>query len=46
MPAAYSAKTGKAYWYLFVPLHWLIFGGLITQIEKRAASMSACPTRS
>ncbi len=25
---------GKAYWYLFLPFHFLIFRGLIRQIEK------------
>ncbi|MHC4445323.1 MAG: SDR family oxidoreductase [Planctomycetota bacterium] len=27
---------GKLYWYIFLPFHWLIFGGLITQIDKRS----------
>jgi uncharacterized protein YbjT (DUF2867 family) len=28
---------GRLYWYLFLPFHWLIFGGLIQQIDKRTA---------
>ena len=31
-----SGLFGKLYWYVFLPLHFLIFRNLIEQIERRA----------
>ena len=31
-----EGRWGKAYWYLFLPLHVFIFNNLIRQIEKRS----------
>ena len=31
-----SSVWGTLYWYTFLPFHWLIFGGLIKQIDRRS----------
>jgi uncharacterized protein YbjT (DUF2867 family) len=36
--AYYDTRSlfGRAYWYVFLPFHWYIFGNLIRQIEARS----------
>ena len=38
--AYYDTRSflGRAYWYVFLPSHWYVFGGLIGQIEERSRS--------
>ena len=31
-----TSPFGKLYWYACLPLHWIVFGGLLQQIERRS----------
>ncbi len=34
-----TSLFGRLYWYACLPLHWIVFGGLLQQIERRSSSL-------